>query len=64
MKLTLNAERSGVVDGGGVVGNAARVGSAVPRRQLREHQQGELVQVLLFYLYNHTFLSPRLHFWK
>lgn len=47
---TFNAERGGVVDGGGEVGHAARVGAAVARRQLREHQQRELVQALLLYL--------------
>lgn len=58
--LTLDAERGGVVDGGGMVGHAARVGAAVPRRQVREHQQRELVQALLFYLQSHI-LSPCLH---
>lgn len=47
---TFNAERGGVVNGGGVVGHAARVGAAVSRRQLREHQQRKLVQALLLYL--------------
>lgn len=50
--VTLDAERGGVVDDGGVVGHAARVLAAVARRQLREHQQRELIQVLLFYLNN------------
>lgn len=45
--LTFNAERGGVVDGGGVVCDATRVVAAVARRQIAEHQQRELIQALL-----------------